>query len=237
MGTGTVVAGETTPIIPASDMGATRMVTARAAGAEMQDEIRAFLNPLRLPERETPAQGTWGDEAYLRLTDAVNRLVELTDGVVEILPMPTEEHQDILAFLFDAFRAHVERTDGKVYFAPLRLRIRPGKFREPDLLLVQNARDPRRGSRFWRGADLVAEVVSPDGASRDLVDKRLDYAEAGIPEYWIVDPRAERVMVLVLADGIYAQAGIYPRGAVAASRLLPGFDVVVDELFDAANTE
>ena len=38
-------------------MGATRMVTARAAGAEMQDEIRAFLNPLHLPEGETPAQG------------------------------------------------------------------------------------------------------------------------------------------------------------------------------------
>lgn len=218
-------------------MGATRMVTARAAGAEMQDEIRAFLNPLHLPEGETPAQGAWGDEAYLRLTDDVSRLVELADGVVEVLPMPTEEHQDILAFLFDAFRGHVERTGGKVYFAPLRLRIRPGKFREPDLLLVQDARDPRRGSRFWRGADLVAEVVSPEGASRDLVDKRLDYAEAGIPEYWIVDPRAERVTVLLLEAGGYVQAGIYPRGSAAASRLLAGFDVAVDALFDAANAE
>ena len=58
--------------------------------------------------------------------------------------------------------------------------------------------DPRRGNDFWTGADLVVEVVSPDDPSRDTQDKRLDYAEAGIPEYWIVNPLDETVTVLVL---------------------------------------
>ena len=44
-------------------------------------------------------QGCWGDDAYLWLTDRTRRLVELTDGYLEILPRPTRGHQRVLAFL------------------------------------------------------------------------------------------------------------------------------------------
>ena len=76
-----------------------------------------------------------------------------------------------------------------VLISALRMRIREGKFREPDILLLSHRSDPRYQDRYWLGADLVAEVVSPDDPQRDLVEKRADYAEGGIPEYWIVDPR------------------------------------------------
>jgi len=72
---------------------------------------------------------------------------------------------------------------GKALFAPLRLRIRVRKFREPDILLVRDTSDPRRQNRFWLGADLVVEIVSPDKPERDLIEKRLEYAEAQILEY------------------------------------------------------
>ena len=78
--------------------------------------------------------------------------------------------------------------------------IRAGKFREPDLAALRDRSDPRNQDRFWLGADMVVEVVSPDDPNRDLVEKRADYAEAGIPEYWIVDPRFESVTVLTLVD-------------------------------------
>ena len=126
-------------------------------------------------------QGCWSDDDYLWLTDRTRRLVELTDGYLEILPMPSRGHQRILAFLYSAFHAFLRPLGGEALFAPLRLRIRPGKFREPDLLLVRDARDARSGDRFWTGADVVVEVVSPDRPERDLVHKRDDYAEAGIP--------------------------------------------------------
>jgi Uma2 family endonuclease len=106
----------------------------------------------------------------------------LSDGFVEVLPMPTDRHQAILGFLFLAFHAFVAPLGGKVRFVALRLRLRRGQFREPDLLLLLSAKDPRLQDRFWTGADLVVEVVSKDHPERDLVQKRNDYAQAKIPE-------------------------------------------------------
>lgn len=96
-----------------------------------------------------PRQGQWSEEDYLWLSERVSVLIELTDGSIEVLPMPTDRHQSILLFLYRLFFAAVELAGGKVLIAPLRLRIRSGKYREPDLLLVRSARDMRRQDRFW----------------------------------------------------------------------------------------
>jgi Uma2 family endonuclease len=184
-------------------------------------------------EELLPSQGTWSEEEYLVLTEHRNRLVEFTDGFLEALPMPTDKHQAILGFLFLAFSAFIEPTGGKVRFAPLRLRIRPGKFREPDLLLLLSAADSRRQSRFWLGADLALEVVSEEKPERDLVDKRGEYAEGRVTEYWIVNPQTETITVLQLRGDAYEEAGSYRRGELATAVLLAGFSVAVDAVFDA----
>lgn len=178
-------------------------------------------------------QGLWTEEMYLRLTDQTNAPIEFTDGVLEILPMPTRTHQRILAFLYQVFLGFVNPKGGEVFFSGLRLRIRPGKYREPDLLLLLDKNDPRNQEEYWTGADLTLEIVSPNKPERDLVVKRSDYAEAGVSEYWIVNPMDETVTVLTLADGQYVEHGIFPRGAQATSRLLEGFAVNVNEVFDA----
>lgn len=179
-----------------------------------------------------PRQGSWSEEQYLVFTDHTTRLIEYTDGRLEPLPMPTDRHQAILGLLYKLFDHFVEPRGGKVRFSGLRLRIRPGKFREPDLLLVLSGTDPRRNNRFWSGADLALEVVSPEKPHRDLVEKRADYAEGGVPEYWIVNPNAETVMVLRLEGTAYVEAGTYRRGQSAPSALLSGFAVDVATVFD-----
>src|SRR5947209_4078032 len=186
-----------------------------------------------LLEEILPGQGAWSDEQYLVLTEHTNRLVEFTDGYLEVLPMPTDRHQAILEFLFLAFLAVIKPSGGKVRFAPLRLRIRPGKFREPDLLLLLAAADPRRQNRFWTGADLALEIVSPDKPERDLVQKRADYAEAQVSEYWIVNPQTETITVLRLEGTAYQEVGTFRRGELAPSVLLSGFAVDVASVFDA----
>jgi len=178
-------------------------------------------------------QGSWTVEQYLRLTDQTNRLIEYTDGRIEVLPMPTERHQAILEWLFLALRTYIERLGGKVRFAPLRVRVGEGKFREPDILLMRDARDQRRQNRYWQGADLVAEVVSEDDPERDVTTKRADYAGAAIPEYWIVNPMNETITVLELKGSAYVEHGVLGRGEQATSKLRAEFGVSVDEVFDA----
>ena len=182
-----------------------------------------------------PPQGLWSDEEYLWLTDRCGRRVEFTDGRVEELPMPTDSHQAILGFLYLQLVAWLRPRGGVTQVSGLRVRLRAGKFREPDVTALRDRADPRRRDRYWLGADLVVEVVSPDRPARDLVEKRADYAEAGIPEYWIVDPRDETISVLALADGAYAARGAYGRGETARSTLLEGFRVDASAMFDAAD--
>ena len=179
-----------------------------------------------------PLQGLWTEAQYLKLTDQTSHLVEFDGGIIEVLPMPTDKHQVIL-LLYDLLRKFLRPLGGKVLVAPLRLQIRPGTFREPDILLVRDARDPRRQDRFWLGADLVVEIVSADDPERDIVTKRADYTAAGIPEYWTVNPLDATITVLALEGDAYRTAGLYLRGEQAVSVLLAGFAITVDEVFDA----
>ena len=202
----------------------------RVASLASQDAVEALLR------EALPPQGDWSDEEYLWLTDRARRRIELADGCIELLPMPTRAHQILLLFLYRVFHAHVQQAPrpGIVMTSGLRMRVRAGKFREPDLLLLRDRADPRNQNRFWLGADLVAEVVSPDDPPRDLVVKRGDYAEAGVSEYWIVDPRVETVTVLKLAGSDYVEHGVFARGDMATSVLLVGVSVDVTALFDEA---
>lgn len=129
-----------------------------------------------------PAQGEWSEADYAWLTDHTNHLVEYDHGHIEVLPMPTDRHQTIVLYLYGLFLAWLRPFGGKVLVAPLRLRLAAGIYREPALLLLCSAADPRRGDVYWEGADLVLEVVSPNDRQRDLVHKRAEYAAAAIPE-------------------------------------------------------
>lgn len=183
-----------------------------------------------------PAQGTWTEADYLSLLG--NRLVELSDGVLEVLPMPTEAHQLIVLYLYRMLHAFVaSRRAGTVIAAPLRVRLWTGKFREPDVAFMTRENGARRNREFWDGADLTIEVVSDDDRRRDLEVKRSEYAAAGIREYWIVDPKDAVITVLKLDGDRYTPVGAFSAGERAGSALLPGFEVDVRETFAAAEGE
>lgn len=177
-----------------------------------------------------PPQGSWTERDYLEL--ATTRLVEFSDGCVEVLPMPTKAHQRIVRLLFLVLHQFVaQRRLGEVFFATLPVHLWAGKFREPDLVFVR----PQRGDYLGQpeGADLVVEVVSEgeENRRRDTQTKPADYARAGIPEYWIVDPPQRQVTVLVLDGDSYRQHGVFAPGETATSATLPGLAVAVADLF------
>lgn len=180
-----------------------------------------------------PNQGDWSETEYLALE--TNQLIEFSAGRLEFLPMPTQLHQFIVFHLYRLLWAFVtEGQLGVVLGAPMRVRVQAGKYREPDILFMARKNHALRGEHYWRGADLVVEVVSPDDPERDYVLKRQEYAEAGIAEYWIVDPMREVITVLALEDGAYVVHGEFASGEAAVSKLLAGFTVDVAAVFAAA---
>jgi Uma2 family endonuclease len=126
---------------------------------------------------------------------------------------------------------------GTVPYAPLRVRVPEGRYREPDVMFLHNEHFHLRSNRIWKGADLLMEIVSgdPKDRKRDYQDKLADYAAANVAEYWIVDPELEIVKVHQLAGEGYIVHGEFILGQQATSPLLHGFAVDVSALFAVKN--
>lgn len=185
-----------------------------------------------------PRQGEWSEEDFLAF-ESSNFPIELVDGCVEFLPMPTYGHQRLVRFLFlQLDRAAQLTRRGEASFTPCPIRLWDSRFREPDVFFLSAERIARREDPP-RGAEIVLEVLSqgPTNRERDLISKRNDYAKAQIPEYWIVDPQQSTVTVLTLADGNYVVHGEFIAGTTASSVFLPEFTVGVTELFASAQSD
>ncbi len=175
-----------------------------------------------------PDQGHWTEADYFELHQ--NKMVELVDGYLEVLPMPTWLHQLIVRY-FDQKVTEAAGGRGHVLQAPLPIRLFPRTIREPDVMYFAPGSEPADPRGYPTRVDLAVEVVSDDDESRkrDYVDKPRDYARAKVPEYWIVDPQEHRITVLVLVDGVYREHGVFTAGQTASGVLLPNLKVNVDE--------
>lgn len=185
-----------------------------------------------------PAQGSWSESDYLNLSGGP--LVEFDNGCIEVLELPTKEHQRLAQFIFLIIRDFIiGKHPGEVFMAPLPMRLWEGKFREPDVLFVRPERPELRTDdqhSYPVGADLVVEIVS-DGEQnrrRDFEAKRTDYARGGIPEYWILDPENEALLILHLNGDQYEVASELYRGDLATSIELPNLQVDMNQWLDAA---
>ncbi|HLQ46186.1 MAG TPA: Uma2 family endonuclease, partial [Planctomycetaceae bacterium] len=175
----------------------------------------------------------WSETKYLAFNE--NRLIEFDAGTIEVLPMPTFSHQLFVRFMCERLNQYAtKKKRGLAITAPLRMRLWAKKYREPDVLFMLREHFDRAGEEYWDGADLVIEVVSKKGRQRDLKVKRAEYAKAGIPEYWIVDPQRQAITVLTLANGQYAEHGVFGIGETASSVLLPTFSISVADTFAVA---
>lgn len=152
------------------------------------------------------------------------RRAEWIRGEVVRMSPVSERHQDILDFLTALVRLWVEERGGGVSrSAPYPMRL-GDVVREPDLLYVSDAGRDRLRPTFLDGpADLVVEIVSPESRARDRGEKFFEYEEAGVREYWLIDPVREAAEVWRRdARGVFESV---PPGVPArlASEVLPGF--------------
>jgi len=179
-----------------------------------------------------PPRGQWTEVGYFALPDT-NRFIELSEGELVMPPHPTDTHQRIVLRLVRVFDDFVtEHDSGTIRFAPLPVRLWPGKIREPDLLFVSREHADRIGEQVYGPPDLVVEVLSSSTWRSDRLEKSAEYAQAGVREYWIVDPDRQTVEVFALREGAYEVLGKWDRGEEVHSEVLLGFKVAVDEVME-----
>jgi Uma2 family endonuclease len=166
-------------------------------------------------------------EAYLEW-EHKGGLAEWVDGKVIIHDMPKAYHQRVVLFVAAVMQQFVRMFRlGNVLIAPFPMRLKTmNNAREPDILFLAADNLERLTERELVGpADLVIEVVSDESVHRDRSHKFGEYAQGGVREYWILDPRPghEQADFYVLdAHGHYQPAPVSDDG-VYHSQVLPGF--------------
>lgn len=150
---------------------------------------------------------------------------EWIGGTVQMMSPASTNHQLIVDFLIKVLGIYVEQRHlGTLISAPLRLRM-GDNVREPDLMFVTTAHADRLRSTYLEApADLVIEIVSPESVGRDRGEKWVEYAKAGIPEYWLIDPENRWAEFYRLEGTRYgttlaAAAGVYESPVLAGFRL------------------
>lgn len=111
----------------------------------MPPQLPGFGEPVWGLAELFPAQGCWSEREYLNLD--TNRRVELSDGYLEVQPLPTTTHHLVLLYLFDMLRQFVG-AQGLVIFAGIRVRLRSGLVREPDVVFMAKEHSSRIGNKF-----------------------------------------------------------------------------------------
>ncbi len=176
------------------------------------------------------------EELYLTLANSGNAFVELSEGKVVIYETPTPRHQSIVGNFYTALREYGQTGErGRAFVSPMPVRLWRGKFREPDVMFYTSAHLERIGEQFGGPPDWVAEITSPSTRGVDILTKAGEYALAGIPEYWLIDPEEKVVAVYVLPEGTetYRLLGKYGLGQEVQAQTLPGFNIAVDTLIQS----
>jgi len=177
-----------------------------------------------------PFQGEWTETDYFSLPDT-NHFVELSEGRLIIPDMPTDSHQKAVGRLFRAMDVFVEENAlGEVRIAPLPIRLWQGKIREPDIIFMTSAHEDRITESYWGVPDLAVEVISKSTAQIDRSEKFIEYAQAGVMEYWLVDTAKQTIEVFTLEHGAYVLLGKWSISEIARSVLLSGFQVTVEQI-------
>ncbi|MDE0465306.1 MAG: Uma2 family endonuclease [Caldilineaceae bacterium] len=170
-------------------------------------------------------------EDYLKTPD--DERYELLDGALIVPPAPNTAHQSVQAELgWRMARFIREGGLGHLFFAPTDVVLSRTDVVQPDLLFISSQRAHIIAPANIQGApDLIVEIRSDSTAERDESFKRQLYADFGVKEYWLVDPEAATISVLLLGEKGYAEAATYTAGQTLTSPMLDGLFINLDDLF------
>ncbi|MFB2938584.1 Uma2 family endonuclease [Aerosakkonemataceae cyanobacterium BLCC-F154] len=180
-------------------------------------------------------------EEYLAFDDGTENFYELFNG--ELIAMPPESgfNVEIANFLFSILLSIVGHRRVRGHGLELEVRGEP-KNRYPDLTVIREEHIQQLKNRNTIRLEmnpplLVIEVVSPGELQRDrdYIAKRIQYQDRGIPEYWIVDPQLETVLVLELVNNVYVEIGTFRESDRIPSPIFTELNLTAAQIFAASS--
>lgn len=173
------------------------------------------------------------------LTWDIDARIELIDGVPYMMAPPSTEHQRILMELSGQLYNFLKGKKCQVFPAPFGVRLFSRKedapddetgLLEPDITVVCD-RD-KLDEHGCKGApDFIIEILSPSTQRRDRLVKLNLYRDAGVREYWIVDPARKMLHTMVLDEGSYPVAQTYIAGDKVPVSVLEGCVIDLTDVF------
>ena len=176
-----------------------------------------------------PVDRIYTSEDYWNLEP--DRRAELIDGKLYDMAAPDFIHQKLVSELLMAFKLYVRERGGRCEVLPapfaVNLDAEDKNWVEPDISVICDS--GKIGSRGCIGApDLIIEVVSPSTRRHDYNRKNTLYTEAGVREYWIVDPQKERATVYYYdEDGAPV---IYPFDSPVPCGIFEGLEITIADI-------
>lgn len=177
--------------------------------------------------------GPYTLEDYLKLPD--DQRVELIDGVFYDMAAPTTIHQSIAGFLHKKFLDYVLENKGPCYpfISPVDVQLDADDKTviQPDVLIVCD-RSKFRNGRIFGAPDLIVEVLSPSSRKKDMHIKLSKYYDAGVREYWIVDPE-KKMLVQYDMEHMELPAVYHCESEIPVLIWNSGCRIDLSEMFDA----
>ena len=173
---------------------------------------------------------TW-EEFHDWLDDKTH--AEWVEGEIRIMAPASDPHQMLVSFFDNVLTLYTAKHDlGVIRVAPFQVRMARSS-REPDLIFVAKANVSRIKRTYLDGApDVVIEILSPSTRHIDRGEKYYEYEEAGVREYWMIDPDRQRAEFHRLSHADNFEPVALERG-VFESETLPGLRLEVDWLWNA----
>ena len=159
---------------------------------ERVNEVHEAMPACAVPRKK---QGEYTLEDYYALPDDIR--AELIDGELIFLEAPSSIHQELIGELFFEIKLYIRTNNGpcKILPSPLDVQLDCDNrtMLQPDISVICH-RDRIVKKGVYGAPDLCIEIVSTSSRKRDYEKKRMKYQNAGVREYWIVDPKTESVL-------------------------------------------
>jgi len=168
-----------------------------------------------------------------RLLPETGPRYQLIQGRFYMAPAPSRYHQEISRNLELILGNYLDENPiGKLYDAPFDVVLDEVNVFQPDILFVSRERYGILTDAGAEGApDFIAEILSPRTAKLDLENKHLEYAQHGVRELWIIDPKVKKITVYHLDKDADAPVAVHGADARISCRMFPGLEIDMAKVF------